>query len=196
MTNSDCSNIGEFHNIVTVLVGEEEQRFILHQDVVCAKSKFFKAACSKRWREGQEQVVRLPEVKTAVFQAYSTWIYSGEIADGTCTLTNTLTEKGAEHEHLIDLYLLGDRLDDIQLRNEANKKLFASMRKVDAVPGHGITMRVWESTMPGSLLRKMLVDMVILRFSRTLFAESVSLYHPEFLQEVAVAAVNAAPTES
>jgi hypothetical protein len=56
--------------MVTVLVGKEEKRFTLHQDAVCANSKFFKAACSKRWREGQERTVRLPEAQPDIFKLY------------------------------------------------------------------------------------------------------------------------------
>lgn len=48
----------------------ETQEFTVHRHLVCANSKFFKAACSKLWAEGEEKIVRLPEVKVDAFQAY------------------------------------------------------------------------------------------------------------------------------
>jgi hypothetical protein len=34
--------------VITILVGAEEHRFTAHKDVICDKSKFFRAACSDR----------------------------------------------------------------------------------------------------------------------------------------------------
>jgi hypothetical protein len=152
-TNRTYSNIDEFDNIITVLVGKEEKRFILHQDAVCAKSKFFKAACSKQWREGQEQIVRLPEAGVAAFKAYSAWVYSGDVAEHTCTPESEEEDMDVAQTSLIDLYLLGDTLDDIQLRNKAMSMLFACIRHC-VIPSIDNVRHIWESTPSGSFLRK------------------------------------------
>jgi hypothetical protein len=55
---------------VSILTGEEEQQFTVHKDSICAKSKFFKAACSERWIEGKQKVVKLPDVTARDFQTY------------------------------------------------------------------------------------------------------------------------------
>ena len=182
--------------MVTVLVGKEEKRFTLHQDAICAKSKFFKAACSKKWLEGQERTVRLPKTEVTTFQEYGSWIYSSEIADGTCTAVSTSNEKGNEFQRLVYLHLLGDKLDDIQLRNKANVGLFKIMQKTNAVPDAQLNKLVWASTMPGSLLRKLIVDAIVKRYTRDGFAADVSQYPAECVQEVAVAALQAAPVSS
>ena len=93
-----------------MLVGPKEERFILHHDAVCARSKFFKAACSKQWREGQERLVRLPEVDPVVFKTYCGWVYSGDLAKPFCTSESEVKDRIAEQKHFIDLYLLGDSL--------------------------------------------------------------------------------------
>lgn len=54
----------DYDSLITVLVGAGEERFTVHKDVICVKSKFFRAACSDRWQEGQEKVVRLPEARS------------------------------------------------------------------------------------------------------------------------------------
>jgi hypothetical protein len=43
--------------IIAVLVGPDEHRFAVRKDVICAKSKFFRAACSTRWLKDGERVV-------------------------------------------------------------------------------------------------------------------------------------------
>ena len=192
-TNQQRSSIHDFDNMVTVLVGKEEKRFTLHQDAVCAKSKFFQAACSKEWLEGQERVVRLPETEDTTFHEYCTWVYSGKIADSTCTTSSTETQRMNEHDQLLYLYLLGDKLDDIQLRNQAIIKLFKSMQNGNLLLRKPASKLVWESTVRGSPLRKLIVDVMVTRIDRSSFAASVSQYSPEFLQEIAVAALQAAP---
>ncbi|EME86766.1 uncharacterized protein MYCFIDRAFT_194727 [Pseudocercospora fijiensis CIRAD86] len=47
-------------NPLKVLVGPKEDVFFIHEDVICASSAFFKAACSNTWKENQEKTVKLP----------------------------------------------------------------------------------------------------------------------------------------
>lgn len=37
-----------YNDTISVLVGSEERSFVVHKDVVCASSKFFRTACSTR----------------------------------------------------------------------------------------------------------------------------------------------------
>lgn len=70
---SDC----HYENTISVLVGDKKQLFTVYKDVICASSKFFKAACSERWIEGKEKKISLPEVEPALFRSYVAWLYSG-----------------------------------------------------------------------------------------------------------------------
>ena len=187
------SNIVEFDNIITVLVGEEEKRFIIHQDAACAKSKFFKAACSTRWLEGQEKIVRLRDVDPTVFQAYSRWVYSGELPTPICIDSSNVRDKSAEKALLIELLILGDRLDDIDMRNQAKPMLLDSMERHHTLCGYELVNRIYASTLPGSLVRKMLVDVAISRQNPSVLAKHVSKYAAEFVQEVAIAALESTP---
>lgn len=196
LANKRRSDINEFGNIVTVLVGTEEERFVLHQDAVCAKSKFFKAACSKQWLEGQERIVRLPEAGAAIFQAYCSWIYSGELQELTCTAASDVADGIAECKSLIKLYLLGDSLDDIALRNQMNVVLFKAMENQKKLVENGLIRLVWESTVPKSSMRGMIVDVFVSRHSCAQFAERVSDFPTKFVQEVAVAAMEARKTSA
>jgi hypothetical protein len=186
------SDIEDFNNTVAVLVGPEEQRFILHQDAVCDMSKFFKAACSKRWVEGQEKLVRLPEAKPEVFQEYCKWIYSGTIDVGRLTPQGEQKSRTAEHSMLINLFLLADSLDDRQLRKVATQEMSKCLDIFDTLPSPIKLETIWSSTLPGSLYRKMLVDYTVARTDRDSLAKIWATYPQEYTQEVAIAALRKA----
>jgi hypothetical protein len=63
-----------------VLVGPDEVAFTVHENFICAKSKFFQAACRKEWSEGAQKLIRLPEVEPGVFRSYLNWVYTGDLA--------------------------------------------------------------------------------------------------------------------
>lgn len=133
--------------------------------------------------------MRLPEAKHAVFNLYCSWVYFGSLREPTCTKESDPIDRNAEQHSLADLYLLGDSLDEIELRNQASLKFFKSMRTQDKVPSLLLLTRVWESTHSGSSLRKILVDVDVSLYSRAEFADDVYSYPVEFVQEVAVAAL-------
>lgn len=191
MTDQQRSDIHDYDNMVTVLVGKEEKRFTLHQDAVCAKSKFFKAACHKQWLEWQKRIVRLPEVEAATFQPYCHWIYFDNLPASTCVVASPKSDKHDEHMSLIKLHLLGDTLDDVGLRDKATLRLLASMQSYDMPLSIPNLKLIYESTPSGSLLRKMVVDLVISSVDQAFFKVYVDSSPAEFVREVAVAALGA-----
>lgn len=129
------SDIRDFDSFITVLVGPDRNRFTIHQDAICDNSKFFKAACSKRWLEGQEKLVHLLEVKIEVFQAYCKWVYLGLMPVTHCSRESKVEGITAEQGLLINLYLLGDLLDDFQLRRVATKTFYRCLKATGGLPG-------------------------------------------------------------
>jgi hypothetical protein len=107
---------------------------------------------------------------------YMDWIYSGEMARNVIDGRTLI---------LIDLYLLGDMVDDRGLRNEAMSGLqtHTCNRKRSLKP---ISIsRIWENTAEGSLLRKWAFDRVLLK-QRNTFEQNVAECPPEFVQQIAV----------
>jgi hypothetical protein len=51
-----------FHpdSLVTLLVGPEEEKMVVHESYLSQDSAFFKAALKKQWTEGQARVIKLP----------------------------------------------------------------------------------------------------------------------------------------
>lgn len=72
---SYCSSLGL--DLVTIEVGKEEgkKKFVVHKDLLCASSPFFKNAFEGVWKEAQDGVIPLPDATVEVFTAFIEWLY-------------------------------------------------------------------------------------------------------------------------
>ena len=123
-----------FAQTITVLVGEKEQSFIVHQDIICASSEFFRAAVSKGWQEEETKTVRLREHSPAAFKIYLEWLYVGKDGDvdlEALALTyadelipederipETILPRLFAGHALCKLWMLGDFLDDEKFNDD------------------------------------------------------------------------------
>lgn len=169
--------------------------FLVHKDIICAKSKFFVAACSKSWLEGQEKQVKLPEVDASLFQSYLTWIYCGQL-NITCFSNEDINKLSCQSSRTVAKYLelcfLGDVLDDVHLRNKVLQTLVLgadNMLHVQTV------QRVWEKTPNNSPVRRMMVDRATLRGQRTHLLENLNKFPEDFVQQVTAALLKEVPTK-
>ena len=168
----------------------ETQEFTVHRHLACANSKFFEAACSKLWIEGKEKIVRLPEVKVDAFQAYLVWVYAGKVV---------FNGEAPRHRlrAIIDLYLLGDVLDDLLLRNTAMRSLVIHLPSWNVIPSVDLVNHIWASTPAGSPLRRVIIDIIVKRVGRASLEHCVTADHPaEFLHDIAVVLLKQVPTVS
>lgn len=164
--------------------------------MICAKSKFFAAACSKRWVKGKEKQVRLPEVHPSVFQGYLSWVYSTSIniAELTTYHIDLLPDpQGREVAKYFELYFLSDVLDDVRLRNEVLQTLVLDTHHF---PCPQTITRVWAKTPAGSPARRMLVDRAVLRSKRSSLAAKMTDYPESFVQQVAIKLLKEVPTQN
>ena len=157
--------------MITILVGPEEAKFTAHKDVLCARSEFFKIACSKNWREGQEKVVPLPEVEEETFQTYMDLVFNLPIFDDE-----------TESLPLVKFYVLGDFLDDVKARDKALRLLIAER----FCPTPETVGFIWDHTTSSSLLRQAAYDGVAKKMDIIDFARKVKQYPAEFVQQFAV----------
>jgi len=162
-------------------VGPEgrEEPFTIHRDLICSTSKFFKAACSKLWAEGKEKVVRLPEIDVDIFQAYVVWVYHGKVAVNKLDTNGGKATAHDEMRETVGLYLLGDVIDDILLRNAAMRVLVTQSKVWMCQAQTDLLNHIWESTPPKSLLRKMIVDKTIMRLDRGSMTDDTMADYPK-----------------
>ena len=159
---------------------------MVYEDVICASSKFFKAACSVRWVEGKEKKVSLPEVEPELFQSYVAWLYSGEYKLQ-APKDDSEDAYYVYWDESINLYLLGDVLDDVRFRNKTMEAIVFGRPKY--LPAANLMCTLWERTPSTSIVRKMFVETAIMRLDRDDFAHDVKVhaYSAEFLEDFALA---------
>lgn len=150
-----------YGDLITILVGDKETKFQVHENVITHWSGFFRKACSSDFREAAEKLVRLPEMDVDSFASYVHWAYTGIVRvkdDEVVDLTRDATQTGCLKIQLIKLYTAADVLIDTQLRNATIGRLVENCRCSNTIPGISHVNAAYESTAEGSKLRQFLAD--------------------------------------
>ncbi|KAK3703248.1 hypothetical protein LTR37_014588 [Vermiconidia calcicola] len=147
-----------YGDTVAVYVGAEKRLFTLHESVVLEHSKFFRAALTKGFKEGQSRLIHLPEIETPAFEAYIQWMYSHEIVINECESVEEASKTRKQYSELIELYVVGDRLENTNLRNEVMTALVQLQEQSDPNPGCKNVSRVYKETPESSPLRRFVLD--------------------------------------
>ncbi|KAK5137755.1 hypothetical protein LTR08_007327 [Meristemomyces frigidus] len=144
----------DFSEEITVLVGADEKRFMCHKAIICSHSKFFRAACSKGFKEGEEKLVRLPEVDADVFPRYLQWAYSGEVV--VASAEEVATDRGMRLD-LVQLYILAEYLADALLRNAITDLLRTVYTVAETGPGAAVLCLAYQTTSDKCTLQKLML---------------------------------------
>ncbi|EXJ80226.1 hypothetical protein A1O1_08368 [Capronia coronata CBS 617.96] len=167
--------------MVRVIVGQEEQTWMLHRDLLTAVSDFAKAALSNPFEESQEQTIRLPEENPAIFAIFVSYLYTdslyGSVLGDGKLFVDTLDADLA-------LYMLADRLQDLVLCKHLVERLAFSYDRFTAEQ----IQYVLDNTAPSDPLRYACLQRVIREIQcRTAFlngplaAELYDNHAPEIL---------------
>lgn len=183
-----------------MLVGDEEQKFLVHKDIICNKSDFFRAAVTGPWKEGKTGVVRLPEVLPAVFEVYVGWLYTDQVdvatllqADGNKRTRDSEELSDAEHRGVIDAlissFALGTMLQDVRLRNSIIDEYISFAEAVQRVANPCNIEMLCDAIPDDSTLMKLCVDYAAVDMAKTIFAKEVHVWPVPFVIQIALAAV-------
>jgi hypothetical protein len=185
MTNL-CISFYDYDDLITVLLGPDEFQFQVHRSNICERSKFFEAAVSTdRWIEGQQNVVRLPEVGAADFQMYIHWVYTGKLSPDVFW-SNTGLDPYREQRAYFAAYIIADFLNDSDLCTLALDTMITKSIDWHYMPNANTCQGVWEKTPKGSPLRAFIVEWKISAEAHEGFSDHVGDYPREFLEEMAV----------
>jgi hypothetical protein len=138
----------------TACVGQTKKEFTLYTEIATRSSKFFQAALrrdwkGRDWKESRENRVTLAEVHPGVFEGYLQWLNTG-------TITSSFPIDKPSAFELVELYILGDFLDDAAFRNAVLDDLTSSA--FEMWPGICSVSLVWENTPGDSPLRKLILE--------------------------------------
>ncbi|KAL8770663.1 MAG: hypothetical protein Q9209_003731 [Squamulea sp. 1 TL-2023] len=176
--------MGLTDEVVTILIGPEERPFYIHKALLSSKSPYFRAAFEGSFKEAVDKAIRLPEDDSKLFPYYVLWVY----------------EKPLETEHPISLdeycrlYILADKLGSEQLRNLAigniRRQAFIDLMPMDL---KSTTINcVYDTTLPDSPLRRILVDLLAWQFYSDDF--DLADADPEYLLETLKACTDRLPS--
>jgi hypothetical protein len=178
----------DYTHTITILVGEDEQRFTVYKDIICEKSGFFEAACSQRGHEQGEIVVRLPDLRAPyMFPVYMDWTYTNHM---TVDKMAFLLDGCYIGKELVELYLLGDVLKDVELRNRTLRLLYRHFGECNTTLTAEQCHTVWEHTASASSIRKMVVDHIATVMTPELFRECRAEYPTDLALEIALMFMN------
>ncbi|KAK4497053.1 hypothetical protein PRZ48_011502 [Zasmidium cellare] len=139
-------------DVIQVLVGNEEQRFTVHENSLRVNSAFFEAALRRDWMETVDRTVKLPEESPERFHVYVQWVY--------CGLYKGL--KGRPElspNDLARLYTLGARLQDHDFQDAALDAFIYRCGEKETIPDDNIVFLIFSNTTKGDPMRRLLVKM-------------------------------------
>jgi hypothetical protein len=100
----------------TILVGEDQKRFVVHEHLLTHHSEFFRAALIGNFKEAKDKVVRLEDIDPFIFECFVHWLYYQRFPDASKNDDEELVKAWGTEEasttlatSLIKLYILADQ---------------------------------------------------------------------------------------
>ena len=177
-------------------MGADEEKFVVHKNMICHASAFFKNACSKQWKEAKEGLVRLPDVKPHTFGVYQGWLYTGVLDFSTTPTEDCQKQRGLDltddafneiAQDMADAYVVGDMLRDSGFCNSVVDELISVAETHARLPGNTVASEIWQKVPPGSAMRRLLVDYFTFDCSEEVVSKAVEIFPADLVKEIAKA---------
>jgi hypothetical protein len=144
------------HSVVDIYVGSENTHWVLHEKLLCAKSKFFSKIfwdnhkASKNHNTGNKSF-GLPDEDDAPFKMFVGWLYSGHVP---------VPDEEKDLGSLFDLYLMGEKWAIADLVRDVLDTVRKWYRTTDTYPGLRRVQYIYANTDIDSPMRQLLVNSV------------------------------------
>lgn len=142
-----------------MLIGPDTDRSELHvhQSIIATRSEFFASALNGRWNNFDTKIVDLykaaPDLVLEDVAHYLEAVYTNQIDD---------ENHSKRFDDICKVYVVAERLHDVQTRNLAVEALYNRMQRLDpttTVPGPKCLDIIYEGTASAKdLMRKLIVD--------------------------------------
>lgn len=169
---------------------------MLHKNIVCDTSDFFRVTCKGSWREAADKIVRLREVEEEAFRVYLGWLFTSKIDIRQDLASNTYTKDIASddldklYDILIEVYVLGDMLQDASFRNAITDKVLNVIKCTGEDPRQSHVQLLYSKIpLPTKMSRLFADAYFVTQYNGSTFAEMVPLLPPAFVAEFACACV-------
>ncbi|KAF2443929.1 hypothetical protein P171DRAFT_444192 [Karstenula rhodostoma CBS 690.94] len=178
--------------VLTVVVGDGDSKreFVVHEELICESSEFFRGAMSGEWKEAGHRVVALPEDDPDVFALYLQAIYNGHVQ----------LDDFDQHYNILSwasVYTLADKLMDADIKNVVIDKFYEIRSELwETCITTGEAVQVIYDQTPGPCgMRQLLVDAIVYHYElsswdRKDFSSAMAAAPREFLEDLALVTVS------
>ncbi|EGP88769.1 uncharacterized protein MYCGRDRAFT_38100, partial [Zymoseptoria tritici IPO323] len=139
-------------DLVQIDVGPKNNRstFRVHKNVLCHYSGYFTGALNGKFIEATTKRIDLAAEDPGIFTIFVYWLYRGCIPP---------PGEGLDYTTLCKLWVFGDARSVPLLQNAAMALLIRRAATTRSAPSNSVDY-IYSNTMPGSPLRRVLIDLV------------------------------------
>ncbi|KAI4849945.1 hypothetical protein E4T44_01687 [Aureobasidium sp. EXF-8845] len=160
---------------ITVEVGSNKKKYIMHKDLLVYYSDYFRAAFNGCFREATDGKITLLDECEHIFEIFNQFVYSRRITDG--------VGHKLSWETLIETWLFGDKHMVPALQNALMDAMLEEGRAERSMPT-ALIAGVWEKTLPSSPLRRYMLDRTVYCMTFDTFRTCEHRYPREALVDV------------
>jgi hypothetical protein len=140
------------HSLVDIYVGTENTHWVLHERLLCHRSKFFASIFYKKGPTPQSnKSFGLPDEDDAPFRLFVGWLYSSQIP---------IPAKEANLTDLYDLYLMGEKWSIAALVKDVLDAIRRFYRASDTYPSLRRVQYIYANTTSDSPMRQLLIGSI------------------------------------
>lgn len=145
-----------------MIVGTEEETFVLHKGLLCFYSDFFRAAFNGPFQEATEGKINLSDIDIETFEDFQVWLYSRILRNPEGPANKYGHAPWRTYAALARLWIFGDKYLIPLLQNDVIDAMHDKM-SVENISPLFIVKTAYDETLPGSCLRRAVVDMLVHR---------------------------------
>ena len=146
--------------MVKIFVGPKRKEWIIHEDLICDRSDYFKAAFNDGFKETDEKEIYLDDDDPAAFALFVDWIYGAELRGKRGQYTSSkLTLEWPQVQKLCALWVFADKIRLPELKNEACS-LYTRYRDCCFIEVEEVEF-IYRNTLEASDLRRAIVTNTI-----------------------------------
>jgi hypothetical protein len=188
-----------FNTIVTITIGPPgaERDFHIYRQLLCSHSKYFDKMLNGGFKEASQDTAKVADIDVHAFQCFFYWLNTGVVhIDMADCLDKAKGETDDEKDcirfeyvwgNVIDAYIMADYLQSQRFKNALVDYLYLYTEIMGTLFSSSIK-RLYENTMKGDLLRRLIVNLSIEAHSLDQVTEyDPDLYAKEYLLDLIVA---------
>lgn len=114
-------------DVVTVNVGSKPEKYIVHSGIISNTSKFFNNCLKPAWSASHATGdIDLTDEDPVIFGIYLNWVYCKTLPT---IITGDGTDGPGEYDTLSECYVMGERLFDIDFKNDVMDAFVEAMHR-------------------------------------------------------------------